>query len=187
MQVPTVPDPDVDLVTLTIGGNDLEFGRIVRSCLLEVLDWQAPFGTPSCEAYPTSKRFTNGIKTLKADLTALYRKVRIAYPNARIVHVGYPRLTPLNSDRCAWLSEQERDAADQVVRKVNSGISQAASASTFNIEYVDIYNVLDGHELCTEDSNVTPILSRDFGTEQAHPDVFGQIKIAKAVRKKLGL
>ena len=180
-QIPTAPDPKVTLVTLTIGGNDMGFGGIVISCFL--LD---------CSGIPTNGLFLAGLDALsKALETTVYPALRAAYPNARIVHVGYPRLTPAPGKPvkgCAWLSTKEQAAAAAIVARIDATIRTAiqhAPAGGPGFRYVDVTNALAGHELCSGSSWVQPV--RIGGAAQAHPTARGHRALETAVARGLGL
>lgn len=184
-QLPRDPAPSVDLVTLTIGGNDLGFSDIIKDCR---------FGPrPGCADDPQSRGFQRKLATLKTVLSAVvYPALRRAYPNARIVHVGYPRVIPAPGSpltRCSWLSRDEQAAAEQIVGQLNSAVRDTSAASAEQIEYLDATDALRNHELCTRDSWMVPITSRRaslFSTEQGHPNYDGQSSYARTVRNGLG-
>ena len=83
-QVPDEPDGGVALVTISIGANDAAAVTAIAVCA--ALD---------CSPYATSVPFTAALAQLTARLVdEVYPALRAAYPNAQLVHVGYPRLTP---------------------------------------------------------------------------------------------
>lgn len=172
-QIPATPNPSVGLVTVVIGGNDVGFGDIVAACVI----WQCPS--------PTERGFTARLATLRSTLqTQLYPALKAAYPNARIAHVGYPRLTPPSGVRprsCAWLSSSDQKAAAGIVDQLNSTIRSAAQGT--GVTYVDVGPALAGHEMCT----ATPWV-RNIGEQaQAHPNAEGQRAIEKVVATALGV
>jgi len=170
--------PDVDLVTLTIGGNDMDFKHKLELCV-----------ALSCTHIDSSSAFKKDLEVLKTRLRTVYRSLRRIYPNARIVHVGYPRIFPDPSKepwRCAWMSHGEQVAGDQMARGLNTAIRQAVSLSREQIEYVDIFNVFQGRELCTSNP-VVEDLTIFGGDERGHPNVEGQQLIAAMVKSKLNL
>ena len=172
-QIPAVADPSVGLVTLTIGGNDAGFGDIVTTCVV----WICPS--------PTDSKLTSSLTTLtKALKDKVYPALRKAYPNARIAHVGYPRLTPApgKPSSCLWLSKSEQSSAAGIVDKLNAAIKAAATPAS-GITYVDVTNVMVGHELCTSSSWIKSIPSAG----QAHPTASGQRAIEQAVAKALAI
>lgn len=177
--VSSSPDSEVELVTITIGGNDVGFGGILRDCYL-------PGGT--CADDPDSAGFNAKLRTLKAYLTVtLYPAIESAYPDARIVHVGYPRLTPkpgVTPYRCGWLGADEQTAGVKLAQKLNDAIEAAADTRS-RIEFLDVTDVLDGHELCTIDSWMIDI-STFGGTERGHPNASGQFALAGVIASDLG-
>jgi lysophospholipase L1-like esterase len=176
-QIPTAPDPTVTLVTLTVGGNDVGFGAIVGTCFLL-----------SCAGVPTSVSFLGALNNLSASLASgVYPALEKAYPHAKIVHVGYPRLTPASGKPvkgCAWLSSDEQVATAQIVAELNATI-RAAAAKDRRITFVDTTAALAGHELCSGSSWVNPV--RFGGKAQAHPTAAGQRALERVVARALHL
>lgn len=176
-QIPDTPDRAVTLVTLTIGGNDVGFGDIVGRCFVL-----------SCASVPTDPGFLGAVNQLRADLTTtVYPAIAAAYPNARIAHVGYPRLTPADGEPvrgCAWLSGGDQRAAEQMVTILDTAI-EAAAQDTPGVTYVDTTDALEGHELCSGDSWLNPV--RIGGESAAHPTAEGQRALADAVAEALDL
>ncbi len=76
---------DVDLVSVSIGGNDLGVAALARAC--------APGATAECKADFTAAVDTIGKLTDR--LSATYQAIAEAAPNARIVVTGYPLLFEL--------------------------------------------------------------------------------------------
>jgi lysophospholipase L1-like esterase len=181
-QIPTAPDPKVTLVTLTIGGNDMGFGGLVTECY--VLD---------CSGVPTSGLFALGLQQLSNRLgTTLYPALRRAYPNAQIVHVGYPRLTPAAGTKvtgCPWLTTGEQAAAERMVTLIDATLRAAArrseTAGGANVAYLDLTNALRGHELCSGSSWLRPVTLG--GAAAAHPTAAGQKAMERVVLRDLGL
>lgn len=171
-QIPATPDPAITLVTLTVGGNDAGFGDIVASCVI----WVCPA--------PTDPAFTDALAALTTTLEDdVYPALQRAYPNARIAHVGYPRLTPAPGKRssCAWLTRDDQKAAAGIVDAINTAIQTAAASGA--VTYVDVRNVMAGHELCTSSPWIKSIPSAG----QAHPTAKGQHAIKAAVAKALAI
>lgn len=180
-QIPSNALPAVDVVTVTIGGNDVGFGNIVVECRIA-----------DCSGTPQDSRFLAKLNVLSQNLReTVYPALKRAYPNARIIHVGYPGLVPPPRARpvnCGWLSKSEQDAGRTLVGLLNVTIKEAAAAFP-GIEYVDATDVLKGHELCTRKSWVTPISQRRFAfrSEQGHPDYRGQKAYAATVADAIDL
>jgi lysophospholipase L1-like esterase len=175
-QIPAEPDPSVDVVLLMIGGNDAGFGDVSLQCVL--LD---------CSGVPASAEWQGKLATLSQTLVEqVYPRLRTAYPQARLVHVTYPYLTPAEiptDPACGWLTEPEVPATRQLVADINDAITTAArSFADDEVEVLDASGAFEGHELCTEESEVHPI---SLASDRAHPTTAGYASIAQTVRGAL--
>jgi lysophospholipase L1-like esterase len=175
-QIPMDPDPTVTLVTITIGGNDIGFGDIVLSCVLL-----------TCSPEPGSDDLEARLDALQ---TALVEEVHpalvAAYPNADIVHVGYPHLAPLptlDPEGCPWMSGEDQRLARGIVDALDDAVRDAAQRSG-TARFVDVRTAFAGHELCTDDPWVNAI---GLGAGGAHPNAAGQMALAEAVADGLDL
>lgn len=179
-QVPNSPDDNIELVTVTIGGNDVGFGGIIQDCFLT-----------SCASVPKNKNFQNKLRHLKTALKdRVYPAIKNAWPKAQIWHVGYPRITPAPGDdivRCGWLKQDELVAGQKLVRMLNSAIKSAAEES--GVKFAGVENVLNGHELCTSISWMVPVKGPTLfkGTEQGHPDPQGQQAYMRGAAASIGV
>jgi lysophospholipase L1-like esterase len=172
-QLPATPQPAVDLVTLTIGGNDIGFGTILARCLV----YRCP--------KPGDSDIQDPLEALRTNLVdRVYPALRKAFPNAVIVHVGYPSITPQRGADivgCAWMSGGDRTAGEGIIRALDDSIRAAAEKS--DVTYVDVFRALKGHEMCTADPWVVPLGTADG----AHPTAKGYAAIERAVAEALGL
>lgn len=175
-QVPDEPDPTVTLVTITVGGNDIGFGDIVASCFV----YRCP--------KPDSAEVVAQLDALRDSLEDdLWPALAAAYPNARLVHVGYPRLTPPNGTApqgCLWLSGGDQTAAAGIVDALNQVIWEVAEEH--DALYLDVADAFEGHEMCTDRPWVNGVsIGRDSGN--AHPNAAGQAALEREVARLLGL
>jgi lysophospholipase L1-like esterase len=167
--------PAADIVTITIGGNDVGFGPVLADCFVSdcVLDRGLARARARIE------------RRLPALLARDYRGLRRAAPRATIVVVGYPRLFPTRQARtvgCRWLSRRERETLNRLAALLDRTI--ARSAHRARLHYVSVLPALAGHELCTRDSWVYPIGLRG-GQLRGHPLRPGQRALAAIVRPRL--
>ena len=95
--------PEVGLVTLSIGGNDVVFSKVVVHCFLHVdcLDstFRAPRDVPDRDLrFPATQPLRSwaeeALVLVRGKVDDLYPKLRAQFPNARIIVVGYPYLFP---------------------------------------------------------------------------------------------
>lgn len=164
-----------DLVTITIGGNDIGFGPMLRLCYFT-----------QCTDNDFQKE-TKAIDAFGNVVSGYYNAVKAEAPGARIAVLGYPQLFPSKQSattKCGWLSVNERVQLNSLGQLLNKKLQSAAKAVGF--EYVSTQTALAGHELCTRDSWVYPI-GRLPTKSDGHPLIKGQDAIAALVQKQLKL
>ncbi len=115
-------------------------------------------------------------------LVVLYRRLKTAAPNARVVVLGYPRLFPQTPtiNNCStgapftkfttkaqnWLND-EATALDGVVQH---------AAVLAGVTYVDTYSALDGHELCQNTASTWVVRAVPSDQQESfHPNSDGQL------------
>ncbi|WP_345412622.1 SGNH/GDSL hydrolase family protein [Pseudonocardia xishanensis] len=134
-----------DLVTLTIGGNDVGFADIIGRCAL----------TSPTDLFGAACKASYG-STLDERIAVAGEKVATALdavakrsPDATVALVGYPALLPDEGPGCfplvpfsagdvAWLRGVEKD--------LNATL--AARAAAAGATYVDTYTPTIGHDMC---------------------------------------
>ena len=105
-----------------------------------------------------------------------------------MVVVTYPQLFSSSAvgPGCGWLDEASRANFVIVGGALRNQIIFSAKAA--GVEYVDATESLKGHELCTSDSWMMPVLpSGAFDSYSAHPAPRGQEAMAMAVEHYLAL
>ena len=142
-------DERVDLVTLGIGGNDLDlFGRLLRTCLdVRAAD---PDGAPCAES-EVGGRMLAMAPTIGAHVQRAVERVQRRAPDARVVLVGYPRIAPSAGICPGRLPLASGDVAfgDRVLRALDGGLRSAAEAT--GADYLDLYAASEGHDVCSDD------------------------------------
>jgi lysophospholipase L1-like esterase len=172
-QIPTEPDPDVGLVTFTIGGNDVLLGPAVAAC-----------ATADCAGVSSSPDARAALTRLEGSLVdQVYPALRAAYPKARLVQVGYPRITARSGGAaCPWLASDEVLEPEHMVDALNAGLRAAVDRSGGTVAFADVSSALDGHELCT----ATPwVFGIDVGPSSLHPTVEGYAALGHAIAAAL--
>lgn len=172
---------DTDLVTLTIGGNDIGFSDIILRCV--TLGLFSPNGAP-CKASYTR----NGTDQLAAKIDATAAKIattldgiRQRAPRARILVTGYPAILPDDGTNCfSTVSIAKGDAPwlRDTEKRLNAVI--AAQAAGRGARYVDTYTPSIGHDACKPAA--TRWLEPLFATGAAafHPNAAGEQSMAAA-------
>jgi lysophospholipase L1-like esterase len=174
-----------DLVTITIGGNDVGFRDVLATCYVAG-SLRRAVGDLVCAAR-LAKAARDIRRKLPGILADTYAAVRdAAGPEARIVVVGYPNLMNRRLGdamlRCRWLGPLGWAGMRTVAQRLDRTIAKAAKAS--DVEYVSQLHALDGHELCTGRSWVNA-LGPNGGNLRGHPTRKGQRAMADVVRAHL--
>ncbi|HEU4973673.1 MAG TPA: SGNH/GDSL hydrolase family protein [Baekduia sp.] len=127
-----------NLVTLTIGGNDVGFASLIVACT-----------TLGCQSQIDSSN-SQIDNQLPAKLDAAYNAISSHAPNARVVVLGYGR--PFAHKGC-WgttgVSLSEEDQLNSLTDHLNSVIKSRALAHGFSFADVTPYWI--GHAVCTSD------------------------------------
>jgi lysophospholipase L1-like esterase len=176
---------NTDLVTVTIGGNDIGFTSILETCALESLT--SPFGNP-CQRHYTA----GGTDQLAAEINATAPKVsavlagiRQRAPHARIVVVGYLRILPPTGG--CWpivpLARGDVPYLDGVEHQLNAMLGTEAAAAG------DVFvnpGVTTGHDVCQPESRkwVEGIVPTSLAFP-VHPNANGMTEVASLLRAAL--
>jgi lysophospholipase L1-like esterase len=190
-QIVEPPDNTVDLVTITMGGNDVLFSSIVTHCLLHDDCTNAEFTPPeeserAVVTYPPPAPLGRwAIETadlLAPHLGTLYDKLRTAYPKARIVVLGYPYLFPSGPAKVSlsdcdtvlrMVSETERDRLRELQDRFNDIIYEEAVGA--GVDFVSPIAIWDGHEPCGDRGQYTNAVKPIVGSPGTfHPNPRGQ-------------
>ncbi|MFG2908185.1 SGNH/GDSL hydrolase family protein [Kitasatospora sp. NPDC048286] len=182
-------DAATDLVTVGVGGNDLGFAEILKSCI-ELGAVRLGQGTPCKDKFDASlpdrfDRLRNGYDRM---LTALHAKA----PSAKVLAVGYPHLVPENAALCQYgnlLQFGTFTAGDlgwartALLEPLNALI--AGSAAAHGDTFVDLYPASAGHSVCDADHWLDGVLTSVLPLEYAvvHPNATGQAHTAALVEK----
>jgi lysophospholipase L1-like esterase len=175
--------PDTRLVTLTIGGNDVNYsgGLLGASCVAAAAG--DPAKTSSCRplARPTEAAFASAEKGMR-DIVA---EIRSRAPQARIIFVDYltvlpPRgtcaktpLAPEAADTARWVAGRVADMTARVARDTGSGLFQASKLS-------------QGHDACSREPwmNGYPATVKGDGSPY-HPTLSGMTAVADALDRMI--
>jgi lysophospholipase L1-like esterase len=197
-------DSSVKLVTLTIGGNDLDFSTIVErcfgegNCITHKSVW--PKGAVGPDKKPIAKTtLTQWAATeepvINAQVLTLLGELKGSYPNARIIVLGYPYLFPTSNasvgrgltDCGIFLrrySPAERNWVDWQINKVDT--MYAADAKAEGLEFISPIAAWIQHEPCGSTGQYTSaekLNLTDFGDAfdvngSFHPNSSGQATFA---------
>jgi len=170
--------PDVSTVTLTVGGNDVQFGLVLGDCAL-TSGCVSRFGivVPAL-IWATGSRFER-----------LYRDILRNAPKARVYVLAYPHLFPrLPSPFCDGIDFGEALWINGMEDLLNRTIANAITKiHDHRLIYVDTSGALAGGELCAGGPRYMNglVLDANRWMFSFHPTVGGQGKIADVVRQKV--
>lgn len=164
------------LVTMTIGGNDVGFGDLAHDCVI---------GAGSCTQYRYGTELS--IDNLEPTLRSLYASIKSAQPYADILVGGYPAVVEPGSsggwpNLCDAFGNDERDMADDLVIRLNSRIASAASDANVWSVGQGVHSEFLGHGGCSTDEWINGPIRDGVGvsTNSFHPSIAGQIAYAFA-------
>lgn len=179
--------PNVDLVTMTIGGNDSSvFINAILLCStagVATLGW----GSPCRDRYGASFEHTIRNTTYPALVTAL-TEVRRRAPRAKIAILGYPWIMPASGGCFLRMPIAAGDVPylRGIQATLNDAVRRAAAAS--GVTYVDMNAVSNGHDACQPLGTrwVEPVT---LGTNPVvvHPNALGEAKMAEQAMAVLRL
>lgn len=139
--------PDTDLITITIGGNDVDLVWLALSCITVL--------PPDQTSSTCSDRFiVDGIDTISAKIadqlpswSAMIDAIKAKAPNARIVLVGYG--TYIRPGGCYPTQPLHPKDADYLQTKVDElADKQSQIAADQGIDFFDTRPVTVGHDAC---------------------------------------
>ena len=163
-------DEDTDLVTISVGGNDIGWSTTIGACML--------YGEQVCLPLING---TRGVITsqLPALLSSAYSQVSAAAPHAHVVVTGYPRLFspeygPIQLGPYL-LSTTEQQALNDGADLLNQTIAQTATAHGF--QFVDVTKRFIDHGANAPD----PWILGPSAPERFHANALGYHAYAAAV------
>jgi lysophospholipase L1-like esterase len=189
---------DATLVTVGVGGNDLDFRGVLTRCVeldaLGVLVAEARHTTDRrapCRASYTASgtdEIHRKIEATSAALAAALRRVHDLAPHARVLVVGYPDLLPLTGgDACARvLGITAGDVAYLGNEELRLNRVLQSRARAAGDGYVDTYTPSIGHDACANPAArwIEPLIPAAPAIPM-HPNSTGQQAIADAVERAI--
>ena len=150
-----------NLVSITVGGNDVGFSDIMTTCVLG--------STSSCVA-AVNEAEQKAEDELPAKLDTLYNDIHADAPNARVVVLDYPVFYQLGTT-CIGLSDTDHQKIDEGIGILDGVISDAAGRHGFT--FADVRSIFVGHQLCSGSAWLHALNYLDID-ESYHPTATGQ-------------
>lgn len=177
--------PNADLVTVTIGGNDIGFSSILETCAVDSLT--NPFGNPCQQHYTAggTDQLAAAVRATAPKVAAVLAGIRQRAPHARIVVVGYLRILP-PSGGC-WpvvpIARGDVPYLGGVESELNAMLGQQAANA--GATFVNP-GPLTGHDVCESPSQkwVEGIVPTSPAFP-VHPNATGMAEVASLIEAAL--
>ncbi len=172
-------------ITLTVGGNDVDFGSRINKCASsgDICEYVTNSKSRAKLGYEIQNQFEN--------LKSLYLDLHKASPKTKIYVLDYPSfINPEIGQNCryddGYLKSEEKTLIDESIKYMNATIKNATEAAGVN--YIDIYSSLIGGRICDSSGKYVTSL-QDVGLLNSsqyyttfHPNNQGHQKIAKKIQ-----
>ncbi len=181
---------NTDLVTITIGGNDVNYiGDLLRNSCSAPNNAPVPVVFKALCAPPDPAATERALAEVEANLVSLAQAVRAKAPAARIVFVDYATILPQDARPCAALplTTAQIKYSLQVALRLQLATKHAAQAT--GTELVELSKASRGHDVCSADPWVTGWgFAPDFlfgGAVPYHPNAAGMSAAADLLAEHL--
>jgi hypothetical protein len=151
-QVPRIGDSQI--VTLTVGGNEVDFFAVLNECIYQ---WR-PFST--CEKeWQRSRSLIESGKFIDDYNTLVKGAVQALHTGSRLLVTGYARFFNQFTDHCSHVSFSRSDTNNLLTRSLRAQLNDLigrlndvieAAAKAHGAEYVDIDGAFEGHRFCED-------------------------------------
>lgn len=173
-----------NIVSLTIGGNDIGFTEIIESCIT-----YNPFSTPCKDKYDPGghDQLAERIANTAPKVAAVLQGIHARSPNARVFVVNYPDILPSGSG--CWptipLSFGDVPYLHATEERLNQMLATTAAANGATL--VDWYTPSIGHDACKGSSTrwVEPLIPGELSAP-VHPNKAGMAGAAAALEAAIG-
>jgi len=178
---------DTDLVTLSIGGNDIGFGAIAECVMTTRAEGTAKdsASTGAVDPGPCRDRLaqtvTDALEALPEQLDRVYAGIRERSPDARVVTTGYLPLVPADGG-CAFVASMNPGDVTwtrDVTRQINEVVAEAAARAGADLA---MPGQAQQHSGCAAPADrYTDFTGSETGSHPMHPTALGQAAMAEAV------
>ncbi|MEU5106010.1 MULTISPECIES: SGNH/GDSL hydrolase family protein [unclassified Streptomyces] len=177
-----------DLVTVSIGGNDIGFSAVLGRCA--TLGAGNPTGSPCRDDLTQGgdDQVEQSIAATAPKISQVIAEVNRRAPRAEVVMVGYPSLFPDSGVGCtsgsvpfaagdfAYLRDKTKSLNAMIARQAKLG----------GAAYVDTYKPTIGHDMCQPvGERWIESLAPETPAAPAHPNAQGEQAMAAAVNRAL--
>lgn len=169
--------PDTRLVTMTIGGNDVDYLGSLDSYSCQ------DGGGASCGSVDQSA-INEGLKTVGSRIAAVIDAARARAPQAQVVVVDYQTILPVAGPLCAGVPMSDAHLAFERSLRTRLDAATRSAAADRHATLVDVATASVGHNACAAvpwiEKYVVPA-----GISPYHPKPAGMAAIATMVERQL--
>jgi lysophospholipase L1-like esterase len=135
-QIEVLRSADADIVLVSVGGNDVGFSEIGRTCAFH-------------NCLPNKDRWLRSIEDIQPELVTAYEELRATAGGAPVFVMTYPN--PLGQRDClpGFSSAEWTFLRDEFIPKLNDSIVLATRLAGVNL--IDLRNAFDGYRVCEVD------------------------------------
>jgi len=173
--------PGTAVVTLTLGGDDLGFAKIIENCVA-LTPWGPTRVGRTCESHYDAggvDQLAGKIRALGPALATVLTDIRTAAPRAVVFVTGYPDIVPAGAGCWPSLPFTRTDAPYLRQTEIELNQQIATQAAAAHATYVDLFTPSEAHNACTGESArwVEPIVPASRALSM-HPGAAGEVAIA---------
>lgn len=178
-------DARTDLVTVGIGGNDFNVYATMTERCPQLAETDRD-GAPCRDAMQEDGRdvLLAAIDRTQRRVRAVVEEVRERSPEAEVLLVNYPQLTP-EDGRCdeLRLARGDRAYAREVAERLDGALRRVAERT--GVELVDLWTASEGHDVCSDEPWVNGPVTDLSRALALHPFAAGQQAAAELVLEAL--
>ncbi len=184
-----------EVLTVSVGGNDIGFGNMLVNCVMP--HWSRYTSDNVCyNSYEDRLEVIKLIDRTVPTWTNIFKQLQAKSPLSQIYAIGYPQIA-YDKGQCALnvqLNKSELEFSAEIIAYLNGAIQQSAKLAA--ISYVDIADALYGYRLCENASYNTAVngltAGKDnglfglkiLGRESYHPTAFGHYLIESTILRR---
>jgi lysophospholipase L1-like esterase len=189
--------PATTLVTLGIGGNDVNWATVLGECVkldlgTVLIGSSAAQNSARCEKHYTAggtDKVQGYIQAAAGPLATALAEIKNRAPNARVYVIGYPDLMPASGNSsCAHtfaITPPDMAFLNTEEQRLDDMLRQQAAAA--GATYVDTYTPSLGHSGCaSRDGRWVEPWVPTSPADPLHPDAAGERGMANAVISAIG-
>lgn len=184
-------DANTSLITISAGGNDVGFSKILAGCVVKL-----PWNRSCSEQGPA---VAGRMAELRRTLPDLYTRILAKAPKARLIVMGYPRafseVDGAGGDNISvadqqWLNARHRELNELIratVAEADRRVAETGGAGS--VEFVDAYSTFAGHEVGSPDPYMNglavSVSALAAEARSFHPTVRGHEALARLFTEQI--